>query len=547
LEPILFSRTSKRQAILGAMTKHALLVAVMIAFVSCGAPGVVGDAGQPPATDAGTLPEVDAGTPGADAGLPDAGDLDAGAPPDDDAGVAAGDLDAGDVDAGAVDAGAVDAGAVDAGAVDAGLADAGLLDAGPRPLELTGSTGQSQPVAFEQPSLAVHAYVVHGEGFFPSTVDPTMGNMEGSVHFMAVELQGGNLEAQGQLISLVQDQAFFNILDNAFGGDGVQNFAVPDLSDRLVLGAQPSGSPALGQVSGTDTFTLKPELLAAHLHTVPIAPFVTSTSDGGVPFEARSPALAIHMLISTVGPTPSPTSSVTIPFVGQIIPFASRLLPAGWLRLDGSTVPKTDSPALAGLLGTRFGGSTTTFALPDLRDRVALGSGTGIGLAPVAFAQPGGAPTLQMSAGSLAPHAHPLPDGGTTGLTGDGGVLSTQGPGLGLSWLIATAGVFPTPNTPVFSKNASTAVGELLLFAGDFAPKGFVLADGRLLQISSNLALFALLGATYGGDGTSTFAVPDLRGRTVVGVSPSRSLGQLRGANGVTLTVPQLPAHAHTF
>lgn len=93
-------------------------------------------------------------------------------------------------------------------------------------------------------------------------------------------------------------------------------------------------------------------------------------------------------------------------------------------------------------------------------------------------------------------------------------------------------------------------VGEIRMFAGNFSPRGWALCDGQLLAVSQNDALFSLLGTIYGGDGRTTFGLPDLRGRLPIhagngpGLSPRR-LGAQGGAEGVTLTVNQLPSHTH--
>lgn len=93
-------------------------------------------------------------------------------------------------------------------------------------------------------------------------------------------------------------------------------------------------------------------------------------------------------------------------------------------------------------------------------------------------------------------------------------------------------------------------VGEIRLFAGNFAPQGWALCDGSLLPISGNDVLFALIGTTYGGDGQSTFALPDLRGRAPVhqGALPGGGtyvIGEAGGAETVTLTPAQLPPHGY--
>lgn len=93
-------------------------------------------------------------------------------------------------------------------------------------------------------------------------------------------------------------------------------------------------------------------------------------------------------------------------------------------------------------------------------------------------------------------------------------------------------------------------VGEIRMFAGNFAPRGWAFCDGQLLAVSQNDALFSLLGTIYGGDGRTTFGLPDLRGRIPIhaGSGPGlseRRLGSKAGAEKVTLTVNQLPSHTH--
>src|SRR5262245_42735371 len=91
----------------------------------------------------------------------------------------------------------------------------------------------------------------------------------------------------------------------------------------------------------------------------------------------------------------------------------------------------------------------------------------------------------------------------------------------------------------------SPYVGELRMFAGNFAPVGWMFCEGQLLPISENETLFNLIGTTYGGDGQSTFALPDLRGRVPVHQSPNYQLAQTGGVETVTLTASQLPTHTH--
>jgi microcystin-dependent protein len=92
---------------------------------------------------------------------------------------------------------------------------------------------------------------------------------------------------------------------------------------------------------------------------------------------------------------------------------------------------------------------------------------------------------------------------------------------------------------------SSPFVGEIRMFAGNFAPVGWAFCDGSLMPISENETLFNLIGTTYGGDGQTTFALPNLQSRVPVHVGPGFALAQTAGAETVTLTTSQIPAHNH--
>ncbi len=98
---------------------------------------------------------------------------------------------------------------------------------------------------------------------------------------------------------------------------------------------------------------------------------------------------------------------------------------------------------------------------------------------------------------------------------------------------------------------ADPFIGQIVMFGGNFAPRGWALCDGQLLPISSHSALFSILGTTYGGDGRTTFGLPDLRGRYAMhaGNGPGlsgRNLGAKSGTETNTLNVTQIPSHNHT-
>lgn len=93
-------------------------------------------------------------------------------------------------------------------------------------------------------------------------------------------------------------------------------------------------------------------------------------------------------------------------------------------------------------------------------------------------------------------------------------------------------------------------IGSVTLFAGNFAPRSWAFCQGQLLSIAQNTALFSILGTTYGGNGTTTFALPDLRGRAVIGAGQAPglslySLGQMGGTESTTLLGLNLPLHTH--
>lgn len=93
-------------------------------------------------------------------------------------------------------------------------------------------------------------------------------------------------------------------------------------------------------------------------------------------------------------------------------------------------------------------------------------------------------------------------------------------------------------------------LGTIIIFAGNFAPVGYAFCDGSLLSIQQNAALYSLLGTTYGGNGTTNFALPDLRSRVPVGAGQGQGLsnyspGQTGGAENVTLSANQIPSHTH--
>ncbi len=115
-----------------------------------------------------------------------------------------------------------------------------------------------------------------------------------------------------------------------------------------------------------------------------------------------------------------------------------------------------------------------------------------------------------------------------------------------LTFLFAATFVVSIPD----ARGQQAFVGQIRMFAGNFAPAGWMFCEGQLLPISQYETLFNLIGTTYGGDGISTFALPDLRGRVIIGPGQGSGLsnyvlGQEGGTESVTLTTNQIPAHSH--
>lgn len=132
------------------------------------------------------------------------------------------------------------------------------------------------------------------------------------------------------------------------------------------------------------------------------------------------------------------------------------------------------------------------------------------------------------------------------GQTGGGQEQNNMQPWLAVSFCIALQGIFPSRNA------AEPFLAEIMMFGGNFAPRGWAFCDGQILSIAQNTALFSLLGTTYGGDGRTTFGLPDLRGRVPLhhgngtGLT-DRKLGQKGGTETNTMTIQQMPAHTHSI
>ncbi len=268
----------------------------------------------------------------------------------------------------------------------------------------------------------------------------------------------------------------------------------------------------------------------------------TGDTGGGLPFDNQAPALPLTYCIALQGIYPSRNVSAE-PYLGAVELFAGNFAPRGWAVCAGQLLPISQNQALFSILGTTYGGDgVTTFALPDLRGRVPIGASNDYPLGTKV-----GEVNTTLTSANLAAHTH-LVDGTTqTGIAGSSIPFQNMQPSLALTPLVQLQGVFPQR-----SLSSDGYIGSVEWFAGNFAPRGVALANGQLLSISQNTALFSLLGTFYGGDGRSTFGLPDLQGRMVVGYgtgpdSRTFDIGETGGSAQQTMTSSTLPSHSHSI
>ena len=415
--------------------------------------------------------------------------------------------------------------------------------------ELTTSSGGSQPIPNMQPYLGIN-YLVRIQG----------GDIGEIKMFAGSFAPGSYALAQGQLLS-TSNTALFNALGTTYGGNGTTTFALPDLRSRtpIHLGQGAGLSDwALGQQRGSDNTTLTVGNLPEHAHSLSGHPQpFTGPAGSGTSFPLWQPSLGLNHAIATQGNLP--TAGGTGPFLGRMRMFAgTNGLPTGYIPANGQLLATGSFTNLQSVLGNTYGGSASTFALPDLKGRTAMGVGGGAGLTARALGDMLGEESETIDFTEMPIHSHLLPYeppivDGTTGTAGSGpgDPIDLLQPSLALRYIIATQGEFPT-NTETIAPE-SPMLGEIAMFAGigDTAPAGWMFAEGQTLSVSGNLALASILGVGFGGDAT-TFRLPDLRSRIPVGMGqgvglPNISRGEKSGVELTQLSLNNLPAHAHEF
>jgi microcystin-dependent protein len=242
-------------------------------------------------------------------------------------------------------------------------------------------------------------------------------------------------------------------------------------------------------------------------------------------------SLALTQFFPLSGIFPSPdVDSGGIP-LGSIRTFSGNFALGGSSTAEGQLLAINVNQAVFSLLGTTYGGNATTnFALPDLDGRTMIGVGQGLGLDAVQLGVPVGSSQLTLATAQLP-----------TNVGGSNQPFNNYQDSLPIHYLIRTEGFFPSEGG---GTGGNDFLGEIVPFAGTFVPGGFMEAAGQTLQIADNENLFQLIGTTYGGDGATTFQLPDLRGRTVVGASSQLQLGAMEGQEQSFLSNANLPVSA---
>lgn len=410
----------------------------------------------------------------------------------------------------------------------------------------TGSTGSTSPAAFDntQPTLSV-VWMICISGVFPVRDGTGIGDSSpliGEIRpFAGVVPQDTDnwRPCDGALLPISTNTTLFSILGTTYGGNGTTQFALPDMRGRVPVAAgQGNGltARALGEKGGTETQTLTSAQLPAHTH--PLSSGTTGSTPGTEP-DNNQPWLAVTIFIQNFG--------IYDTDLGWIRFFAGNFSPGGSPRCDGTLLSIASEETLFNLIQNTFGGNgIDTFATPDLRGRAIIGAGTGTGLTARSIGAAIGSETIALTPATIPAHTHTY-GGDTTGANNGGGAHDTMQPSLGLNWILSTAGVYGRPS------GTTPALAELRVRASSLMPaSGWTLAAGASLPIAQNQALYSILGTSYGGNGTSTFALPDARGRllahngTGAGLT-TRSLAATWGTETVTLTTAHLPAHTHDY
>ena len=392
-------------------------------------------------------------------------------------------------------------------------------------------TTASTPVDDDQPSIVLNQLVVEN-GIFPSRDGVDTGGIPmGAIRTFAntAAAQAGTVgkeqPATGELLAINPQEALFSLLGTQYGGNGINSFGLPNLAGTTMVGAG-SGGP-FGQVFNGETY-------GQNSVTLTSANLPDAIGQVGQPVSNDQPSMGVTYLINIGG------SGTGLDVPGMIVPFLGNFAPSGYVVAAGQVLPIVQFPELYAQFGNAYGGNQSqgTFALPNLQGSTIIGAGDpSLGISGPPLGQVTGSDTISVTKSDL-----PFPLGSSE-------PIDNQQPSVALTYLICTSGLFFQAGDSL-SSNAPY-LGEIIAFAGTHIPTGWTVAAGQALAINSNQALFASIGFTYGGNDKTTFDLPDLVGRDVVGSGTGAGLpgatttdytdGMTFGSDEFTLSVSQTP------
>ena len=373
-------------------------------------------------------------------------------------------------------------------------------------------------VTNQQETLSLSSFIVTYGVYPPRDGNYASSDYLASIHTVAWASAGFDI-LSGQTLTINSNPALFSLLGTNFGGDGRSTFSLPNINGKVLIGT--------GQQNGavfTNGQNIGQNNIIINKINLPI-----NQGGQGLPIDNHQESLAINYIINTGGHFPARGDGYAdANILGAVQATAGSYVPAGFMSCAGQLLPISQYQALYAVIGTTFGGDgRTNFALPDLRGKSIVGSDYSSG---IRFGSELGTDSINLTNSNLP-------------VTGAGSPINNVQPSLALNYFITSNGLYPSRGRPLGTED-NPYVGEIIAFAGNYTPQGWIPCDGRLLSLSDNTALFSLIGTTFGGDGRTNFAVPDLRHKAILGTSSYQQVGQENGTNLVSLSLSDLPPNA---